>query len=279
MVISEAIKYGVEGLSNSKYTDPINESRKILSFLLEKDISFIHIYPNYELGKEMSLRFKNIIDKRKLGIPLEYILNTKNFYGRDFYIDERALIPRWDTEILIEAIKDLSKSKEKIEILEIGAGSGAISITLGLEIEAANVTGIDISEEALEVCNINKEKYKVDNVVFFKSDLFERVKSKYDIIVSNPPYIPKGDLDNLQIEVKKEPKLALDGGLDGLDFYRKIARYSLNFLKNNGLLVFEIGYDQYESVFNILRENNFEDINYKLDLQKYKRVIYGRKEE
>lgn len=279
MVISDAIKYGIEGLSNSKYTDPINESRKILSFLLEKDISFIHIYPEYELGKKISLKFKNIIDKRKLGVPLEYILNIKNFYGRDFFIDKRALIPRWDTEILIETVKELSENIDEIQILEIGAGSGAISITLALELKDSNVTGVDISEDALEVCRINKEKFKVNNVNFLKSDLFESIESNYDIIVSNPPYIPEVDLEKLQIEVKQEPKIALDGGVDGLDFYREITKKSLNHLKDNGLLIFEIGYDQYESVYKILEENNFKNINYKLDLQKYKRVIYGRKGE
>lgn len=277
MVISEAIKYGKKGLKNNKYTDPINESRRILSFLLEKDISFVHMYPEYELEDDIVNKFKEIIDKRSKGYPIEYILNEKNFYGRDFYVDERVLIPRWDTEILVETVIELSKDFEKPRILEIGVGSGAVSITLGKEIKNSIITGIDVSSEAIEVSNINKNKFNVENLVLKRSDLFDKINNKYDIIVSNPPYIRKKDLKDLQDEVKKEPVLALDGGKDGLYFYEKITKNSKDYLNKNGYLIFEIGFDQYEDIKTFFEKSDFKEINYKLDYQKYKRVIYGRK--
>lgn len=279
MVIKEALQYGLENLKDNLYTDPINESRTILSFLLNKDVSFTYIYPEYQLEDSIKGRFIEIIDMRKSKYPLQYIFNKADFYGREFYVDERCLIPRWDTENLIEVVKDLSKNLENPEILEIGPGSGAISITLALEIPNSNVLGGDISTDALEVCEINKDKYDVDNLEFIHSNLFENINSKYDIIVSNPPYITSEDMKTLQDEVKKEPKLALDGGKDGLDFYKKITEESKLYLKNKGFLVFEIGHNQYEDIKNILEYNNFENINYKCDLQGYKRVIWTNKGE
>lgn len=279
MVIKEALQYGLENLKDNLYTDPINESRTILSFLLNKDISFTYIYPEYQLEDSVKSRFIEIIDKRKSKFPLQYIFNKADFYGREFYVDERCLIPRWDTENLIEVVKDLSKNLENPEILEIGPGSGAISITLALEIPNSNVLGGDISTDALEVCEINKDKYNVENLEFIHSNLFENINSKYDIIVSNPPYITSEDMKTLQDEVKKEPKLALDGGKDGLDFYKKITEESKLYLKDKGFLVFEIGHNQYEDIKIILEDNNFENINYKCDLQGFKRVIWANKGE
>lgn len=279
MVIKEALEYGYNNLSNCLYTEPLNESRKLLSFLLNKDLSYIYINQDFKLDVEVEKKFKSIIQKRKAGYPLEYIINSKYFYGREFYVDQGALIPRWDTENLIEAVKEYSNTKDNLRILEIGAGSGAISITMALEIPKAIVDGADISSEALEVCMINLEKYKLKNLSFYQSNLFENVKGKYDIIVSNPPYINRKDLVGLQIEVQKEPILALDGGEDGLDFYRKISKEAGQYLNSNGLLFFEIGYNQYEEVKKLLEENAFSNIEYKRDLQGYIRVIWGVKEE
>lgn len=275
MVIREAIELGRDKLKESLYTDPIKESRFILSFLLNKDLSFILINPDYELEEKIAKDFKNIILKRQEGQPLAYLLKTANFYGRDFYVDPRVLIPRWDTENLVEQVKDLAKSFKNPEILEIGAGSGAISITMGLEIPEAKVSGVDIALAALEVCNINLERYKNSKVKFFKSNLYENISSQYDIIVSNPPYIKRADLESLQSEVKKEPLSALDGGEDGLDFYRNLIRAAKNYLKDPGFLVFELGAGQYQDVKNILLANNFTNIGYKKDLQGIIRVIWA----
>ena len=191
MVIKEAIEFGRDKLKESLYTDPIKESRFILSFLLNKDLSFILINPDYELDEKTAEDFTNIILQRQAGQPLAYLIKTANFYGRDFFVDPRALIPRWDTENLVEQVIDLAMTIESPRILEIGAGSGAISITMGIEIPKAKVSGVDISPAALEVCNINLERYKDAKVEFFKSNLYENISGHYDIIVSNPPYIKK----------------------------------------------------------------------------------------
>lgn len=275
MVIREAIEFGKDKLKDSLYTDPIKESRFILSFLLNKDLSFILINPDYELEEKIAEDFTNIILKRQAGQPLAYLLKTANFYGRDFYVDQRVLIPRWDTENLVEQVVDLAKTIESPEILEIGAGSGAISITMGLEIPEAKISGVDISDEALEVCNINLERYKNSKVKFFKSNLYENISGHYDIIVSNPPYIKRSDLENLQREVKNEPLNALDGGEDGLDFYRDIIKFAKDYLKESAYLVFELGAGQYKDVKNILLANNFSTIGYKKDLQGIIRVIWA----
>lgn len=277
MVIREALEYGKKSLSDNLYTDPLNESRKILSFLLNRDLFFVYINLDYKLDKGIETRFVDIIDKRKSGIPLEYIINEKNFYGRDFFVDERALIPRWDTENLITVIKELSKNKDEKKILEIGAGSGAISITLALEIENSQILGVDNSKCALEVCEINKRAHRVENLKFLYSDLFSNVKGKYDIIVSNPPYIKSEDIESLQLEVTHEPKIALDGGVDGLYFYKKIIEESSKYLEGSGVLIFEIGHDQGMEVSEIMRLNNFENICIKKDLQGHDRVIWGVK--
>lgn len=278
MVIGEALQYGKKSLSNNLYTDPLNESRKILSFLLNKDLSFVYVNLDFTLDEEVENRFVEIIYKRKSGLPLEYIINEKNFYGRDFFVDERALIPRWDTENLITATKDISEKIEKPKILEIGAGSGAISITLALEIKDSQVLGVDKSKEAIEVCEINKEKLDVDNVYFAYSDLFSNVFKKYDIIVSNPPYIKSEDIETLQLEVIHEPRIALDGGEDGLYFYREITEKSLKYLDDFGVLIFEIGHDQGMEVSEIMKLNGFKNISIKKDLQGHDRVIWGVKE-
>ena len=279
MVIREALEYGSKNLANNLYTNPLNESRQILSFLLEKDISFLYIYPDFQLNKEVEEKFVKIINKRRENYPLEYILNSADFYKRDFYVDERCLIPRWDTENLIEAVKEKSKNISNPKILEIGPGSGAISITLALELKNAFITGADISKDALKVCNINLNKYQIDDVEFIYSNLFENIKDKYDIIISNPPYIKSEEMNSLQEEVKKEPVLALDGGVDGLDFYKTISEESRDYLKKDGFLIFEIGHDQYDKVKEILINNKYIDINYKKDIQGFKRVIFGKKGE
>lgn len=279
MVIREALEYGSKNLENNLYTNPLNESRQILSFLLEKDISFLYIYPDFQLNKEVEEKFVKIINKRRENYPLEYILNSADFYKRDFYVDERCLIPRWDTENLIEAVKEKSKNISNPKILEIGPGSGAISITLALELKNAFITGADISKDALKVCNINLNKYQIDDVEFIYSNLFENIKDKYDIIISNPPYIKSEEMNSLQEEVKKEPVLALDGGVDGLDFYKTISEESRDYLKKDGFLIFEIGHDQYDKVKEILINNKYIDINYKKDIQGFKRVIFGKKGE
>lgn len=183
------------------------------------------------------------------------------------------LIPRFDTENLAYEVIRISTGLNNPAILEIGPGSGAISATIAMENPESSVTGADISNEALAVCEINKEKYKISNLQFINSDVFENIGGKYDIIFSNPPYIKTEDMNNLQIEVKQEPTLALDGGKDGLYFYRKIVAESREYLKPNGYLLFEIGYDQGQDVKNLLLDHGFNKIEIIKDLQGHDRVV------
>ncbi|MDO5650370.1 MAG: peptide chain release factor N(5)-glutamine methyltransferase, partial [Gallicola sp.] len=182
-------------------------------------------------------------------------------------------IPRFDTENLVHEVIGISKSMDSPQILELGSGSGAIACTLAMEVKKSDVIGADISDDALKVCNINKERYKINNLNFIKSDLFKNVEGIYDIIFSNPPYIKSDEMSVLQREVKWEPELALDGGVDGLDFYKKIIKESPNHLKYGGYLFFEIGYDQGLSVKQLLLDGGFNKIEIIKDLQGFDRVI------
>ena len=201
--------------------------------------------------------FLEIIEKRKQNYPLQYIFGKWEFYGLELFVDESALIPRFETEILVDEILKLDCKKDKI--LDIGCGSGAISLALADNLKKSYVYGIDINKEAIKLSNKNKEKLNLKNVDFFESDIFSNIKEKnFDIIVSNPPYIDEIDMKTLEKELSFEPQNALYGGKDGLFFYKKIISGSLDYLSENGVLAFEIGYNQMKIISNLLIENGFE---------------------
>ena len=218
----------------------------------------------------------NLIARREAGRPLAYILGKSNFYGRDFIVREGCLIPRCETEELVECILTEVSCGEG---LEIGVGSGAISITLALESKNIKMLGVDISDDALAITNDNINKFNA-NVRTVKSDLFSEIKSqKFDFIVSNPPYIKSEEVETLMEEVKNfEPKLALDGGIDGLDFYRAIIKESPRYLKQKGKIFFEVGVGEAEDVKSLLEEN-FEDIVIKKDLEGVERIVFATLKE
>lgn len=230
------------------------------------------------LPEDALLEIEKLIQKRLKGIPLQYLLGNQEFMGLNFIVTENVLIPRQDTEILVEEIISRYKNESNLKILDIGTGSGAISISLAKFLKKAQIFSIDISKEALTVAKLNAKKNKVaDQVTFIESNLFENLTAKesFDIIVSNPPYIPSKDILELQREVKAhEPMLALDGGEDGLDYYRKITEKSIDHLKKDGLLAYEIGYNQGIDVSKLL-ENDFHHIEIIKDLQKHDRVVLG----
>lgn len=232
------------------------------------------------LGQEVSAccadHAKNIMKKRLSGMPLAYCVGHQNFYGREFFVSGQTLIPRCETEILVNVIlKNVKKGKG----LDIGTGSGVIPITLNLENPQIDMTAIDISADALQVAKKNAKAQKA-SVRFIKSNLFSNLKSgdcRYDFIVSNPPYIKTDDIPNLDAVVKNyEPLLALDGGVDGLDFYKKIIEESPNYLNEKGKIFFELGIDECEEVKNLLSEK-FDDINIEKDLNNVARIIYATK--
>lgn len=274
MEIKDLIHLGRENLKDIEYADPNYEVSEIIYKLTENNLTYIHTHLNESVGEGTVLKFKEILERRKNGEPLQYILNSAYFYGREYFVDMGVLIPRKDSEIPCEKIINLIKKNKLKDFLEIGVGSGCFSLTVNLE-TGINVKGVDISDDALKVAEINNERLK-GNCIFFKSDLFSNVSEKFNIIYSNPPYIKSDVIDTLQREVRDfEPRLALDGGDDGLKFYRDIAKAAPLYLKGGGYLAFEIGYDQRADIENILRENNFINIESFKDYGGKDRVVIG----
>ena len=219
-----------------------------------------------------------LIEIGKKKRPLQYVLGFEEFYGRKFNVREGVLIPRPETELLVERCIELLKNTEEPKILDIGSGSGAISITLGKEISKSMVLGVDISEKALEIAKENKELNEANNVKFMKSDILKDVKyTKFNLIVSNPPYIPDYEYEVLEDKVLKyEPKLALTAPNNGLYFYEEISKNAPNHLVKNGYLAFEIGYNQGEAVKKLMEKNDFTDVEVYYDYAGLERMVIGR---
>lgn len=224
-----------------------------------------------------------LIDERSKGKPVQYITNKQEFMGLELYVDSGVLIPRADTEIVAEKVIELAKGIEKPNIIDMCTGSGAIAISLAVNIPGASVWAVDISDSALDCCNINSKGFGLESRMrIVKSDLFENIMEEElegttDIIVSNPPYIESAVIQELDINVRSyEPHLALDGGKDGLVYYKRIVKDSVRFLKENGILAFEVGYDQGDKVKNIMEESgHYDNINIGKDLAGYDRCVWG----
>lgn len=246
-----------------------------LSYILGKSKSYILLNQELELNSEQSHRLNDIINKRKKAYPLQYAIGEWEFYNLRLKVDERALIPRFETEIIVDYI--IKSAMKKDRILDIGTGTGAIALSLGKHIVKSLVTGSDIEDKALSLARENKEITNISNVEFIKSDLFENIDGKFDLIISNPPYINKEDYDKLEKELYFEPKSALYGGEDGLLFYKKIIRKAPDYLNDQGHLIFEIGYDQKEILNNLLKEQGFKSIINLRDFNDFDRFIIAQK--
>ena len=265
MKIKEVIEEGKNALSKNNIEDNVIITRELLAFVLGVEKQYLVIHLADELNAEDYIKFKENINKLINGKPLQYITNNQEFMGLNFFVNENVLIPQPDTEIIVE--ETLKKCKElllkngKIRILDLCTGSGAIAVSLSNFLrDEAEVFASDISTKALEVAKNNNEKNNT-NVRFIESNLFENIQEqKFNIIVSNPPYIRSNVINNLPKQVQNEPHLALDGGEDGLKFYKKIIEQACNYIEN-GYLILEIGYDQKEDVENLLKENkNYSEI-------------------
>lgn len=273
MKIKEALIEGRDYLKDLEYTDPIYETRRILSDLLNKDLSYLVSHDEDLLDSKIENKYFEILEKRQKGIPLQYILGEEDFYGRTFKVIESVLIPRQDTEISVEKILNIIENNQINNMLEIGCGTGIVSISVDLE-SSVDVTAVDISEKAMENTRINKKELN-SKIKIINSDLFSNINEKFDLIYSNPPYIKSCEIENLQVEVRDyEPRLALDGGEDGLFFYRNIIKSSPEFLNHKGFLVFEIGHDEAEDICNLMKDK-FEVEVYK-DLNNLDRVVVGQ---
>lgn len=277
MTIKEAITKGMIMLKSNNIESPKLKSRLLLQYVLDEPRQYIIVYDKKEITKKQQWEYFINIEKLTKGIPLQHITHRQEFMKMDFFVDENTLIPRPDTEILVEEVIKIAKQKYNPKILDLCTGSGAIAISLKKYVPNSEIIGVDISEKAIEVANKNANKLNAD-VKFIKSDLFERLKKeKFDIIVSNPPYIKKEEIKKLSKEVQKEPELALDGGIDGLDFYRKITSQAMEYLKTESFLCFEIGYNQKNDVIKIIeKQQNYKNIYCKKDLYGYDRVIVAQ---
>ena len=231
--------------------------------------------PDMELSKVNAEQIEEAVEKRIKHIPLQHIIGETEFMGLTFKVNENVLIPRFDTEILVdEVVKYVGD--QYLKVLDMCTGSGCIAVTISDMCDNATVVASDISKDAIDVAKENNTLNQTD-VTFVESDLFEKVEGLFDVIVSNPPYIRTEEIENLQEEVKMhDPHLALDGGETGLDFYRRIVKDAKEHLKTDGMIFFEIGFDQAEDVSNILKENGYHDIVVKKDLSGLDRVVIAK---
>ncbi len=255
----------------------------IFSHVLDIDRMLLFTKYKAEIENEKIDKIRNYIQKiGKEKIPLQYLLNEQEFYGRNFYVSKGVLIPRQDTEVLVEeAVKILKREKiESPKILDMGTGSGIIGITVALEIPDSKVMGTDISEKALEISEKNREILNVENIKFFKSDLFEQIEyKKFNMIISNPPYISDNEIGVMSEDtLLHEPREALFADNNGLFFYYEISRKGMDYLQDNGYLLFEIGYRQGKAVKEIMEKAGFTNVNIVKDMQNTDRVIIGQKQ-
>ena len=235
------------------------DSEILLSEIIKKNRKYLILNSNEELKKENIKSFDYLVKRRKKGEPIAYLINKKEFWKQNFYINQNVLIPRPDTETLVEETLKLFNVNSKLNMLDIGTGSGCILISILKERRNFFGTGIDISKKAINVARFNAKMHQLSNrVKFYNSDVDKFLIGKYDLVVSNPPYIKRQDLKYLEVDVKGfEPKLALDGGKDGFSKITKVISKTSTLLKRNGRFILEIGFGQKKKILSILKQNNF----------------------
>ena len=279
MNIALALSQGSEILKNKFIPNPQLDSEILMAKTIKKDRNFIILNSNNFLNKNELSYFYNLIEQRSAGIPVAYLINNKNFWNLEMFITNDVLIPRPDTELLIENVLNLTKQKNKIKILDIGVGSGCILLAILKERKNFYGTGIDISRKCLNISKINAENLNVcSRLKLYKSDVDKFKIGKYDLIVSNPPYIKSSKIKYLEKDVASfEPRIALDGGLDGLSVIRKVIKKSSELIKKNGKLVLEVGFDQKNKVINLLERKGFYINSTQKDLANNDRCIVSTK--
>ena len=279
MTIKETLRKGIIELKINNIQEPSLKARLLLQYILNKPRQYLIIYDNKQLTLRQEVNFFKGIKKLVKGMPLQHITHSQEFMKMTFYVNEDVLIPRPDTEILVEEVIKIAKRINAKKILDLCTGSGAIAVSLAKYIENSQITAVDISTKAISVAKLNAKNNNVENqITFVESDLFKELpKEKYDIIVSNPPYIKKEIIKSLDKEVQNEPKIALDGGDDGLDFYRKIISNADEFLKFTGYVCLEIGYDQKDDVLELFEsKGKYVEATCKKDLFDNDRVVIAR---
>lgn len=279
MTYREAYQNGFETLVNAGVPDAKLDARLLLEFVCGTTQHDMILNGHRVLSEQEVARYEEVIGKRASRIPLQHITGNQVFMGYTFLVNEHVLVPRQDTEVLVE--EALQLMKPGMHILDMCTGSGCILLSLlALGNDMAG-TGVDISAKALEVATENAKQISTQagkklNATFSESDLFEKVTDKFDVIVSNPPYIASAVIDTLEPEVRlHEPLNALDGTLDGLYFYERIVSESRDYLQKEGILIFEIGHDQGEAVSNLMKKAGFQGVYVKKDYAGLDRVVVG----
>ena len=259
MNIQSAINQGAQILKNKFFLNPYLDSEILMSKVIKKDKKYLLLNAQNKIEDKNLNLFKKLINERSKGKPVSYLTNKKLFWNSEFFVTKDTLIPRPDTELIVENILNLTKNKVKLSILDIGIGSGCILLSILSERRDFYGTGIDISKNCLKIANMNAINLKVHTrLKLYKSYVDKFTLGKYDLIVSNPPYIKKYILKYLDKGVAKfEPKIALDGGLDGLSEIRKVIKKSSELIKKNGKFILEIGFDQKNKVIKLLNKEGF----------------------
>ena len=275
----DALEYGKQRLLECEIEDANLDAWLLLEYVSGISRSWYFVHEDEEISENDIEEYQILIEQRGKHIPLQQLTKEAYFYGMKFFVNENVLIPRQDTEVLVEQVLSLSKEKENLKLLDMCTGSGCILLALLANLKQASGTGVDLSEKALEVAQGNSKELGIE-VSWVQSDLFDKVSGSYDIIVSNPPYIETSVIEGLMDEVKLyEPRMALDGTEDGLFFYREITMQAGKYLKNNGILAFEIGYNQGKAVSEFMKENGYKEVQVLQDLAGLDRVVTGRIEK
>ena len=259
MNIQTLLNQASKALKQLSNTSSKLDSEILLSKIIKKNRQYLILNSNEELKKENIKSFDYLVKRRKKGEPIAYLINKKEFWKQNFYINQNVLIPRPDTETLVEETLKLFNVNSKLNMLDIGTGSGCILLSILKERRNFFGTGIDISKKAINVARFNAKMHQLSNrVKFYNSDVDKFLIGKYDLVVSNPPYIKRQDLKYLEVDVKGfEPKLALDGGKDGFSKITKVISKTSTLLKKNGRFILEIGFGQKKKILSILKQNNF----------------------
>lgn len=274
--IREALRAGAAKITKASGT-PALDARVLLKHVLKKDDTYLLVHGDERLSKEEQNLYELFLQKREQGMPVAYITGIKEFMGLEFKVNEHTLIPRPDTEIAVmEALEAIRRHGYK-KVLDLCCGSGAIGLSIAASFEFTNVTLSDINKEALDVASENAVRLGLNQrVQFVLSDLFSNIEEPYELIVSNPPYISSEDMKKLDKNVREyEPHLALYGGDTGLDFYRAITLQAKKYLRENGMLIFEIGYDQSSEVEKMMKEYGFKNVHTIKDFSGLSRVVSG----
>ncbi|MDD5935850.1 MAG: peptide chain release factor N(5)-glutamine methyltransferase [Clostridiales bacterium] len=269
----EKLKWATHKLERVGIENPNIDAWYLLASVSTMTRSDYFLHSMDEMPESQSVVFQKFIERRVKHEPMQYIIGEQEFMGLNFLVNENVLIPRQDTEILVELVMKECNDKT---VLDVCTGSGCIAISLAKLTDAKSVTALDISSKALELAAQNAKKNEVE-VSFIQSNMFESVNQKYDVIVSNPPYIPTDVIKTLMPEVKDfEPMLALDGTEDGLKFYRILAQQSKDYLTKSGMVYFEIGCEQADDVCELLKENGYDSIKVTKDYANLNRVVSAR---